>query len=727
MFGVVLVTTSRSESRNMFRQAGVAWLLILLQAAMFWYMSETVLFPIVVVLIATPAVWWRRRWELSSTMLPWIDLAVVVGCSMRWYLAPYEPPTMMTFLSYPMIHASAQFFLLAQVVRVWARRPDRTLPIYLPFLAVLVFVCLGDVYLSRYGRMRRMHQRATVALVGLSCAYYATARRRQQPQPSTQRWVRPVSSAAVLTACTVATYAGNSFLLERWAQIENWVHGTNPHRYAPRRSNIYVGFSGQAPLGSMQLLRSTLDEEVALRVISDSPPGYLRGAVFERYTSQGWEWHNDWLPAVRTRKPLPLDSGEALANQIAPPNPSPVFPLRVVPSAELQPVTIWRSPSMDKFTFLPLATSKLEAPTETLFFDRHTVVMAESIPSEASLTAWVPQARDARVNEPIVQPPFWELGAPWALDRLETMNAKVRLRQLPRRLTDNPQLQKLATQIFANCQTPRDKVAAVQRHFSAFHYGTSIEVPPGFDPVLYFLTEQPAAHCEFFASSTAVLLRMAGVPCRYVTGYVGGDYSLLGKYWVVRQRDAHAWVEAFLPDEGWVVVDCTPGDHVPTARSSFSIWQLWDEITLRGQMIRTALAAEGWTSKWRAIKLFVQSVLTTVPGILVVGGLLFLAVRNLRFTRRSSHQTPTSAELLELQKLLAEFDRRLRRWQLERDVHETLHQFAHRVRDAAASRPVLRDVAEWYLRYAAARYDSETATDASHTLRTELQSVCARL
>ena len=60
----------------MHRQAWIAWLLILLQAGMFWFFSETTLFPVVVVAISLPAVWWRRRWELSSVYLPWIDLVV---------------------------------------------------------------------------------------------------------------------------------------------------------------------------------------------------------------------------------------------------------------------------------------------------------------------------------------------------------------------------------------------------------------------------------------------------------------------------------------------------------------------------------------------------------------------------------------------------------------------------------------------------------------------------
>ena len=265
----------------MHRQAWIAWLLILLQAGMFWYFSETILFPVLVVAISLPAVWWRRRWELSAGYLPWIDLVLAGFGTLKWNLAPYDPPTITGFVMYPLVHAAGQFFLLVQVSRLWARRPDRPLPMYLPLLAVLVFICLGDVGLSRYGRMRRMYQNATLTLVGLSCAYYSVARRRQEPPSQNARWVRPALSVGVLVVCALTARAGNTSLLKRWNELEQLMQRASTGRPHSDRKNLFIGFSGQAPLGSVQLLRSSLSDQVALRVISNRAPGYLRGAVFE--------------------------------------------------------------------------------------------------------------------------------------------------------------------------------------------------------------------------------------------------------------------------------------------------------------------------------------------------------------------------------------------------------------------------------------------------------------
>jgi hypothetical protein len=79
-----------------------------------------------------------------------------------------------------------------------------------------------------------------------------------------------------------------------------------------------------------------------------------------------------------------------------------------------------------------------------------------------------------------------------------------------------------------------------------------------YDPLEDFLFVQRAGHCEYFATAMAVLLRSVGVPTRHVAGFYGGEWNAYGNYLSVRQRDAHAWVEVYLGDAGWVAFDPTP-------------------------------------------------------------------------------------------------------------------------------------------------------------------------
>ncbi|TMP95287.1 MAG: DUF3488 domain-containing protein, partial [Verrucomicrobia bacterium] len=72
-----------------------------------------------------------------------------------------------------------------------------------------------------------------------------------------------------------------------------------------------------------------------------------------------------------------------------------------------------------------------------------------------------------------------------------------------------------------------------------------------------FLFHRRVGFCEHYAASFATLMRLAGIPARVVVGYLGGEYNDLGRFFLVRQADTHAWCEVWLPDSGWTRVDPT--------------------------------------------------------------------------------------------------------------------------------------------------------------------------
>lgn len=86
----------------------------------------------------------------------------------------------------------------------------------------------------------------------------------------------------------------------------------------------------------------------------------------------------------------------------------------------------------------------------------------------------------------------------------------------------------------------------------------TISAPPvGFHATDEFLFETRLGFCQHFSSAYAVFMRAAGVPARVVTGYVGGYYNRLGDYWLLKQKDAHAWTEIWVDGRGWLRVDPT--------------------------------------------------------------------------------------------------------------------------------------------------------------------------
>jgi len=124
-------------------------------------------------------------------------------------------------------------------------------------------------------------------------------------------------------------------------------------------------------------------------------------------------------------------------------------------------------------------------------------------------------------------------------------------------LSASPRVRALAARLRSS-GSERDTVQAVLAYFreQEFHYTLS---PPilGDDPVDEFLFETRRGFCEHFASAFVVLMRAAGIPARVVTGYQGGEYSPAGRYFIVRQLDAHAWAEVWISGRGWLRTDPT--------------------------------------------------------------------------------------------------------------------------------------------------------------------------
>jgi transglutaminase-like putative cysteine protease len=134
---------------------------------------------------------------------------------------------------------------------------------------------------------------------------------------------------------------------------------------------------------------------------------------------------------------------------------------------------------------------------------------------------------------------------------------------LPR---DDPAVRELALSVAGALQNNEKRAVAVERFLQDnYTYSLSSGVRiHSTDPVAWFLLESREGHCEFFAGAMVVMLRHLGVPARMVAGYSGGDLSPDGDELVVREANAHAWVEVWLgADRGWVAYDPTPAAGVP--------------------------------------------------------------------------------------------------------------------------------------------------------------------
>lgn len=232
----------------------------------------------------------------------------------------------------------------------------------------------------------------------------------------------------------------------------------------------------------------------------------------------------------------------------------------------------WRGPVLSEFDGRAWRRTRLDGgPPEGRALG---AAIDYSITLEPSAQPWLPVAGLAdRIDLPLARVSSqleWSLARPRQERLRYTVRAWLDYRLDPDRPPlrqaanlalpegSNPDTVALARRWAAETPDPQALVRRALEYFRSepFHYTLS---PPrlGEQPMDDFLFVTRRGFCEHYAGAFTVLMRAAGVPARVVTGYQGGELNPIGGYGIVRQRDAHAWAEVWLPGEGWRPVDPT--------------------------------------------------------------------------------------------------------------------------------------------------------------------------
>ena len=148
----------------------------------------------------------------------------------------------------------------------------------------------------------------------------------------------------------------------------------------------------------------------------------------------------------------------------------------------------------------------------------------------------------------------------------------------------DPRIGKLTADIAKSAHNEYDQASAVENYLRT-RFGYTLQLPQTAvkDPLANFLFVRKRGHCEYFASSMAVMLRTIGIPSRVVNGFRSDEFNDITGSYVVRAKDAHAWVEAYFPGYGWQTFDPTPAGTVGTPQG-------WN---------RLALYVDAMASFWR--------------------------------------------------------------------------------------------------------------------------------
>ena len=634
-----------------------------------------------------------------------INLAVLIaiGVTAAWRIGDHLGDSINPIYVATDIVAHSAFVLL---LLVWSLRPRWGHVSMLPLGLIVVLLCV-----AAGGTSKSLAAQTTVAMA--ACTGFVMAAQIilghitlasgkvlsvREPSQSSQTRVATLFSLLTLSLILMATSALAKATSDLLPIVQNSLHEQLKTTFDATEA-INIGgtrYVRGSTLGSIRTHMLADPQEVALRVYANTSPGYLRGSAFDLYQRQRWyAGINANLPAdfrtasIGDRLVAPERKGSVqLEGQVR--NTLSRFSLERSADEQIATLEIHNDPLKGTIVFMPLASRWIEAASGELMISHHGIV---------------------RTGVDVTHP--YVVGVA-SLPSAEVLSAERRrlLLEVPRWPGDTPG--RIVNQICRSESTAQEKAQAIVDYFRKdYSYSLTVTRPPArIDPIIHFLETKHPAHCEYFATATVLLLRRVGVPARYVTGYVAAEYSDENLYWLARNRDAHAWAEAYDDVSGrWFPVESTPG------RTYQTIHPLSDDQGVNGGGAASGGDRDSENDTWLGrFWGWLRSMRATDPLMVVFRFAqlpLFCILVYLLWTRfGASSSGDVNPSDVQSRRMLRQVDRISRKRKLIRQPHETLHRFAERIEQhqretAKPSDSRLTELAQWYRHYADARYRGE--------------------
>ncbi|CAN5246351.1 hypothetical protein BH20ACI2_BH20ACI2_20160 [soil metagenome] len=295
------------------------------------------------------------------------------------------------------------------------------------------------------------------------------------------------------------------------------------------------GFSDIVRLGGIGLIQE--NDEVVMRVKLDTPadPGglYFRGIALDTFDNQSWSRSTG-------RSIEQFEKGERDLIQIDKASSREDLTIQTIYLEPLDTPVLFALPRavliQGSFPFLYKDLYGAISFQTTLERVSYKVLSDRSIPSPARLRA-------------DVKPYSADLG---------------NSRQLPP--VFDPRIAELAERISKSSTNRYDKAKSIEAYLQSNYSYTLEQSAGGREPLSDFLFNVREGHCEYFATAMAIMLRTQGIATRVVNGFHGGEFNDAAGVTIVRQRNAHAWVEVYFPEEdAWVLFDPTPAAGINAA------------------------------------------------------------------------------------------------------------------------------------------------------------------
>lgn len=302
--------------------------------------------------------------------------------------------------------------------------------------------------------------------------------------------------------------------------------------YKRAEQNKFVfGNTPYKPLGS-RLGGSIIEKDMkVMRVKSNMPILYLRGRINNMYT--GYNWYSDNNSFLK----IPRELLEAEK-------------IRLKEDVEIAEVTIYPDNILTSTVFSPYFPTKIESGRRKINYNSDMEMyfvrgFFRGIDGCYTIKSVLPINRNGEIN--IVDGRDIE---------------RERYLQLPDNLPKR--ISKLAIDLTRDYKSDYEKIKVLEKYLAEnYDYSLTVsDIPEGQDFVDYFLFEDNKGYCTYYASSLAVMGRTIGIPTRYVEGFLLPEDKGEDGFYEVKAERAHAWVEAYVDNIGWINFEPTSPYHV---------------------------------------------------------------------------------------------------------------------------------------------------------------------
>ncbi len=512
-----------------------------------------------------PSLGWRDRWEiLAARLLHWLRIALgggvsednlvflifmvaltwIIGYLSAWFLFRshsawpgvvlagvaisinryYGPPELNLWL---MIYLILALILLIRVTLSGREKEWREAKVIYPPDSALDFLRDGAIF----------------SLVVLALA-----------------WLMPITTLDL-------------FLSPNWGRESLWDRAQ--HQFSRLFSSLrgYGTSASYAAFGDRLTLHGAVELGSEVVMVAQAPAGrYWRAMVYDEYDGRGWSNTDDEIMDLAPQTEMPREGIDFIREEVTQritlyqPTGGQLFfagqPIwaDLPVEARMKTYQLWwerggegAGVSRERATGISSLTSRvpvgpnrpyvivssLSAASEDML--RQATMLPEWIVNYLGAVRFVPLS--LREN-PSIKYPSWVTS---------------RYLQLPPTLPQR--VKELAFELTREYDNVYDKAVALEKYLRQITYNEDIEAPPpDRDGVDYFLFDSQEGYCDYYASAMAVMARAVGIPARIAVGYAGGEYDRELDGYLVRRSNAHAWVEVYFPDYGWIEFEPTAGE-----------------------------------------------------------------------------------------------------------------------------------------------------------------------